>query len=423
VPNNSKKKKRNTGIKRDPSLANAMQTRSYTERGMYSSVIIEGFRLFDHLELDNLARVNLFFGPNNSGKTSILEAIFTHACGLNLGPFQNQIVPRRQSSPLTGPLDIGERLISLFRETSLPPYTFTISAKVAGDSSTYTVTSRFRPSSELSDLDPRMLGQFSKDFPSKPYTDTQFSVNELQLFGQQARMRSVQIPSVFLGKWETQLNRETSELDLHFPQVSTLSVPPFKLASIHDILAHRSPESDIRVFSHLKRYGILPEFTKEMEKAFPEIREIDMIPYPDGTQGSVYVAVSDGRRIPIYAFGDGMRRWFYLLGQMLVYKYAAHCIEEIDSTFHPSVQGDISRLLLRYAEQFDNQLFLTSHSIEFADAFLESLYGEDGVVAPDEDPVRIFTIKPSEDTHRLDVWVLTGREAYEKRRSYELELR
>jgi len=48
------------------------QNNSPKERGMYSSVTIENFRLFKHLELDDLGRVNLFFGPNNSGKTSIL---------------------------------------------------------------------------------------------------------------------------------------------------------------------------------------------------------------------------------------------------------------------------------------------------------------------------------------------------------------
>ena len=57
------------------------QVSSFKDRGMYSSVIIENFRLFDRLELDDLGKVNLFFGANNCGKTSILEAIYTHACG------------------------------------------------------------------------------------------------------------------------------------------------------------------------------------------------------------------------------------------------------------------------------------------------------------------------------------------------------
>ncbi|MDR2087469.1 MAG: AAA family ATPase, partial [Dysgonamonadaceae bacterium] len=37
---------------------------------------INNFRGFDSLEIDGLSKINLFVGKNNSGKTSILEALF-----------------------------------------------------------------------------------------------------------------------------------------------------------------------------------------------------------------------------------------------------------------------------------------------------------------------------------------------------------
>lgn len=395
----------------------------HTKRGMYSSVAIKGFRLFDQIELDDLARVNLFFGPNNSGRTSILEAIYTHACGLNFSPFLGQVLLRRQDGALGGPMDFGDKLISLFRDTSSPPYTFVISAKVTGDSATHKVTARFHPSSELSHLDPRALGQFSGSFPSEPQTDAQYSLDLPQVRGQQVQMYPIKIQPVFMGKWQIQLNKEKRDFDLNFPPSSGLSASPFKLANMHDLLSHRTPKSDIKVFSYLKRYGVLSEFIDEMKQVFEEICEIDMIPYPDGTQGAVYVVISDSRQIPLYAFGDGMRRWFHLLGHMLVNQNAIHCLEEIDATFHPDSYRNLSCNLIQYAEKYNNQLFVTSHNIEFADAFLDSLYGENGVVAPDkEDPVRVFTIK-QDDAGQIEVWPLTGRKAYESRRDYELEVR
>jgi len=36
---------------------------------------IKNFRSFDYLKLDNLGKINVFFGKNNSGKSSILEAL------------------------------------------------------------------------------------------------------------------------------------------------------------------------------------------------------------------------------------------------------------------------------------------------------------------------------------------------------------
>lgn len=43
---------------------------------MISSLRIEGFRGFDHFEMPGLGRVNLLVGMNNSGKTSVLEAVY-----------------------------------------------------------------------------------------------------------------------------------------------------------------------------------------------------------------------------------------------------------------------------------------------------------------------------------------------------------
>ena len=110
----------------------------------------------------------------------------------------------------------------------------------------------------------------------------------------------------------------------------------------------------------------------------------------------------------MYAYGDGMRRWFYLLGNMLVYKGAVHCIEEIDSTMHPTSQTQFCRRLAEFAGRFKNQIFLTSHNIEFADAFLKALFDEGGTyVDSQSDPVRAYTVHL--DQGRAEVWPLRGR--------------
>ena len=108
---------------------------------------------------------------------------------------------------------------------------------------------------------------------------------------------------------------------------------------------------------------------------------------------------------------------------MLVESNACHLIEEVDSTFHPAAHKHLSTMLLEYAEKFNNQLFLTSHSIEFADAFLNILYGEEGIISEDdEDPVRVFTLR-NDEKKGIEVWSLSGRESYKNRILYDLEIR
>ncbi|MGB8703228.1 MAG: AAA family ATPase, partial [Thermosynechococcaceae cyanobacterium] len=58
---------------------------------MLKSLKIENFRCFQSFELQQLGRVNLLVGTNNSGKTSILEAIHLLCSRNNLEPLAESI--------------------------------------------------------------------------------------------------------------------------------------------------------------------------------------------------------------------------------------------------------------------------------------------------------------------------------------------
>ena len=47
------------------------------------SLEIKNFRAFKHLRIEKLGRVNLIVGKNNVGKTSVLEALWLYAAGVN----------------------------------------------------------------------------------------------------------------------------------------------------------------------------------------------------------------------------------------------------------------------------------------------------------------------------------------------------
>lgn len=45
------------------------------------SIMIENFRAFKHLEIERLAQINLITGPNNIGKSCLLEALWLYVSG------------------------------------------------------------------------------------------------------------------------------------------------------------------------------------------------------------------------------------------------------------------------------------------------------------------------------------------------------
>jgi hypothetical protein len=69
------------------------------------------------------------------------------------------------------------------------------------------------------------------------------------------------------------------------------------------------------------------------------------------------MTTADTRYLPVYAFKDRVRHWFYWLGQMLDFLNSVPCIEEIDSTFHPRPQESVLDFFLRnYARNRDSPI-------------------------------------------------------------------
>ncbi len=63
---------------------------------MLESFYINNFRLFKHLELPELGRINLIAGKNSSGKSALLEAIRLYASNADPGVFADLIFSRKE---------------------------------------------------------------------------------------------------------------------------------------------------------------------------------------------------------------------------------------------------------------------------------------------------------------------------------------
>jgi hypothetical protein len=100
---------------------------------MISSIQIEGYRGFEQFEMTDLGRLNLLVGTNNSGKTSVLEALYLLAwCG---DPFALGQLLRRRGETTPGetnnrniPAELDVRHLFRGHQASLGSE-FTVSAK------------------------------------------------------------------------------------------------------------------------------------------------------------------------------------------------------------------------------------------------------------------------------------------------------
>lgn len=386
---------------------------------MIESLTINNFKKFKHLELKNLSRVNIFAGVNNVGKTTVLEAVFAYACGKNLLPlFSNTVVHRLSAGDwqqIRSPYPWAEMIWNTFHDKrDVRNFNFSFNGYIDGKA--VNVNHHFIPSSIFSDFIPNGMGAFR---------DTAFirmTSDEVKNMQQNLGGPVVQI----LGKWQMTINGEKENpVDITYPLFSHVDLPsePLILGKIDDILSHRDENEDRKIYSFLSRDGLLSQITEEMNRCFPElqIKSIENIPYPDGTVAPISVRMDGKGTYPLYTLGDGFRRWFHLVGSMLVYHDAVHCIEEIDATFHHKAQHDLSYELLRYAKKYNNQLFITTHNSEYLHSFLAAIKNdpEDGGTSLKND-VRVFTMRNIGEETKLRV--LDGQQAWKAVES-GLELR
>ena len=76
---------------------------------------------------------------------------------------------------------------------------------------------------------------------------------------------------------------------------------------------------------------------------------------------------------------------------MISYPNSVHCIEEADATIHHQAQYGFSKNLVRYAQKYKTQLFITTHNKEYLTTFLNSIKNSDTDYLIND--IRIITLR------------------------------
>ena len=346
---------------------------------MLRELTVSGYRKFKTFSLKGFQRFNFFVGDNNVGKTSILESIFGWSCGFNLQPFAMTAIARNYTLNVVSPYILLEFIAAAVHDTDDRPWNFNFSGR--SDEGTCSFSHIITPAELMIDTH-----------------------------------NSFQKPNaVIAAQWEIQSENEKKIKNIGIPFFIPSESPAY-LGKYIDILGHRDQIETIRMYSALKREGKMDAFLQDLQAIFPEIEAIDTLPYPDATQAPISLKVKGGRFLPLFTFGDGLQRWYYILGALLLYKKGIFCIDEIDAILHPAAQAGFCRNLMTYARKYDAQLFMTTHNLEFLDTFL-STWQELG----ETDDLRVITLKQFAKTS-LRTRNLSGKEALDLR-LYNMELR
>lgn len=290
---------------------------------MYKSVIINNFRGIRCAKVEGLGDLNVFFGKNNCGKTSLLEALFLIS---------------GQSNPLLPVTTNAVRGLGRFLESDLAWVFYNMNLQqpvhieTEGDLPRHMDITAFRKYSETIDLSA----------------------------GADAAQESAPAFYGYHVDFDGGLNSELV-VENGNQQNSKINVNPSYSEAITAV--YTSPR--LQVFDQYaeKLKGLVTE--KKTEPIIQALRSLEPNLQSLTIVGNdVMVDVGMDKLLPIQMLGDGVIRILSVVMNIFQCKDGVVMIDEIDNGLHFSVMPQLWKVVFAMAKQHHVQLFVTTHNID-----------------------------------------------------------
>ena len=329
----------------------------------YPDLSITGFRGLRDLTLSPLGRVNLITGKNNTGKSSILEALRLHAENAALSTVYSILRFREENIRGT---DEEERSYD-------PDSAFQISALFHG----------FPRASE--DISPIVISTSGKSRRMELTMTVDWLREERDSEG---RREFVPQKSLFVDSdvvpvliIRTERGEQFRVLD-SFRRSSYIGQRPRPGAAS----GHRMPCVLVNPYSGEGTYALGPLWdeialtdndrvlVEALRIIDPRISAISMVGGLDSPRSRTAIVRADNlsRPVPLRSFGDGLNRLFAIVLSLVNARGGTLLIDEFENGLHHTVQLDAWRMIFRLAHNLDVQVFATSHSSDAVLAFQEA---------------------------------------------------
>jgi hypothetical protein len=306
---------------------------------------VHRFRGLRDVSLTDLRGVNLFVGTNDSGKTSLLEALSLFVQPLDMKAWLDAS-RRRDVGLLSAPS--SALLDWLFPHAARAP-NGVAQCSISGRGAAVAVQLSKATFAEIT----RAGLSGEKDFGAKI---------ELSVL-----LTSGTTHSGSFSVWDGEA------VDLREPKLAGLNVQTVTPVS------HRVEQLQAQQLSEATIEGYKIQVLNLARKIDPEIRNIEIL--SPRLQPVIYLEHAQAGTAPVAVFGDGVRRALSLALTLPQAAGGVLLIDEIEASIHVSALGPLFKWLVEGCAEFNVQLFATTHSLEAVDAILESNGDESDLAA------------------------------------------
>ena len=333
---------------------------------MLDSLRIKNFRSLQDFEIPKLGRVNLLVGKNNSGKSTVLEALRLYAGNAQWSLLEAIAQEHDERARISEADGLETDLTAL-------PYQGFFSGRSfpAGDiaieiGSATSTTERLRISrawmeetaTEPEQRNGELIRRTQRRFFSTQQTDDAFGVLEPVIL---VRKGERTLPPIRLGNVHPGLRRRPIEFSLPCSLIPTQFISMDELADEWDKIVFTEPEEVVRKALRV----IEPTFDN-----LTFVRSDSSSRYQQGRTAMIKLR-DVSHPVPLNSMGDGMLRMLQLALKLFSARGGFLLIDEFENGLHYSVQTSVWELLFQMAEQYNIQIFATTHSWDCIESFAQ----------------------------------------------------
>lgn len=307
---------------------------------MLRSLKIENFRCFPSFELNQLGRVNLLVGTNNSGKTSILEAIQLLCSGASLETLRDIIINRGEYI-LTEVTEERVRKRELDVRHLFYGHEINVGSKISifakNDSESESLVVSVEPSPQLNLFEDWQEIVLHIDWLAKEKDSVTLPLSS-----------NSGIPVDYLRRFRRDPKNQI--VKTQFVTVSSLTADA--MIELFDRVVLQPEEV------------LITEALKTIEPSIDRIASFSAEKYRvlGSRSGFVVRLTNSNQRIPIGSMGDGIWRILGLTLALVNAKNGILLVDEIDTGLHFSALSDMWKLVWKTAKDLNVQVFATTHS-------------------------------------------------------------
>lgn len=340
-----------------------------------SGLEIQRFRALTELKLDGLGKVNLITGKNNSGKSTLLEAIRVLTTGGALETLYDILNYREE-------LDTRSDPEHAYAATDIAPICnlFTGFPDLASSTQGFSISATGELPVQVSKIDVsidwvvRKADPDGQGFSYEPIQQGLFDETEsVPALVRKMSGRKRIVPVARLNRME---RRYYLRAEAEAAQTPCVYLDPFSSRSTRELGT---------LWDAIALTDVEQEIVKALQVISEDIQAISVIgsgersPRP---RTAIAKSTRYPNRIPLRTFGDGVNRLFGIGLSLCNARNGVLLVDEIENGLHYSVQRDIWRAIFRLAKDLNVQVFATSHSWDCVRAFQEaaSESPQDGVL-------------------------------------------